>query len=1049
MHKKFFLALSLLACMGVTACNNGGGDGGGEEEPPAPDLTAELQYSDTKVVDNALLEANAEIGVDPYVDERSHAEVVASPEDELDVIDTRFENSGLQVVRGENGYIGFYSLLQNDWLLAPQFVPEDPHFQYTVNTNGLNGVGFILNVVYGDDNNANEYDMVTVDGFGNEINVPSNYTRWPDYYEHETVDDKYYLAGRYYDHSDDHFDLFYEYSSNGSCRQVEEIPEPSGGGSGGGEEYEFYEGPFYDQLYKEGWLDLTPIGMTGKSIAYKNGYYTVFEDETAVSNFYVDSSNELIGTINGAMYFQKAVELPESTLIYSYSVGLKKYALNQFMYSLSTGERTELHFPVKFEQFEVLNPTLTGSYYQVVSYQPITEKLVLGDKVSYVADKDFVLHDNVSGVHVSNFVRYAVDPSSSTSKARYFNTTTNVLYDENFKVITYLGEMKPTYKNCFNMFEGTKNGKKGLVDLNGKVRLEFKYDSIEYDSFLGNAGLAIKNSNEVWKVNLVNGNEERLGYNLMSQYSDLDHSALYSYNEYDSSNAPRILYSVRHGELFTVNEQLGSKTYLDKYHVVFAKDYEGAVRVVKYQDFVPQAIPADTKGEAVEPAIVDGSTAEKAIALTNDISNSINLRALEEVYVKFEVESESAEGFYYFHYNSTKLSFREATVDGEYYSVTDYSYAYPTNFPVVGAYVEYGKTVILEFECSYNSARYAHLKDVTAIHVEKTQGVELNYPVEIKALNTVYSAQIPYHYVQKSVATSNFYATFTAAEAGMYRYKTDTNKPSSIYIISDEGEETQLADVDMPIRLAASETIKLRIHFETPVSSASFHIAKEAYQVATYDAQGENYLAVPAETAACDTFYVTFAAPSDHYYRVSVASPSVLSRVYADGNVSTNGIFYATEGETVTLIVVVNDQIQAGNQVAYTIDEYVDPMLYVSISLDADGATSYAWTEEYGVYSSSNYHVSNSTSSMTITFSHAGTFSFEYMNYGESGCDYLYVNKNSGQLINCSNSHSTTFYNYEVEVEDGDVLTFVYRKDGSVDHDPDCARIKNINFVLA
>lgn len=122
------------------------------------------------------------------------------------------------------------------------------------------------------------------------------------------------------------------------------------------------------------------------------------------------------------------------------------------------------------------------------------------------------------------------------------------------------------------------------------------------------------------------------------------------------------------------------------------------------------------------------------------------------------------------------------------------------------------------------------------------------------------------------------------------------------------------------------------------------------------------------------------------------------------------------------------------------------------ISLDNEGySKDYPWSYDGYEFKSTNENVDSSESVMRITFKETGTFSFYYMCYCESGCDYLYIThyyywSGSWGYVLESSASSPDYYDVEVYVESGDYLEFGYHKDGSVSNYDDCAKITNLSF---
>ena len=109
--------------------------------------------------------------------------------------------------------------------------------------------------------------------------------------------------------------------------------------------------------------------------------------------------------------------------------------------------------------------------------------------------------------------------------------------------------------------------------------------------------------------------------------------------------------------------------------------------------------------------------------------------------------------------------------------------------------------------------------------------------------------------------------------------------------------------------------------------------------------------------------------------------------------------------------------------------------------------SSYAWTLNDGVYQSGNRNVSSSSSTMSITFTEAGTFTFRYRVSSESGCDRLSISLNSNNIVD-GISGETAFASQTIEVNPDDVLQISYSKDGSVNSGSDCGYFAIDSFAI-
>ena len=110
-------------------------------------------------------------------------------------------------------------------------------------------------------------------------------------------------------------------------------------------------------------------------------------------------------------------------------------------------------------------------------------------------------------------------------------------------------------------------------------------------------------------------------------------------------------------------------------------------------------------------------------------------------------------------------------------------------------------------------------------------------------------------------------------------------------------------------------------------------------------------------------------------------------------------------------------------------------------------STTYPWTTNAsGVLSSSN-HGNSTSSEYSITATKDITIFFEYKTSSEANCDKLTILKNGTQLAQTSGS--TSYVDYSVQLNAGDILTFRYSKDASASLYDDCAYIRNIRACAA
>ena len=586
MKKRLLGVLALVFCMGIASCD--------EEVPPEPepDIGDGLDHSTQALLNPTLVALNAEnydelddpifptkIGEETfYIGDYSYYS------SGYRIVDSSYASYGLLVVRNYYNRVGFYSLLHQDFIIEPQLVPEWIAEQ---NVYQVDRIGFLLTFRY--DNVYRVYD-----GFGNELYKNSIYPSLNNQYNTHTeiVNEIVYLnIGDTY---------YFQYAEDGSATQVDYIPEPQP------VIIDDYYGPELNDLYKVGWVDLTLFGYPNYSIAYnESGLCTVFNGTTQLSTFYIDLNQyNILGIFSqGRILFQGKTLLPDIAEEYDYSVGNNKYSLSTLVVNINNGQKTELDYRVVFNKFSMIQLNATSIGY-VAKYQEITKEKVLASQVSVIVDNNLVFHDDISGIEFDNFVNL----KNAQGQARFYNETTNVLYDQNFKVITHLRPMSPYYSQRMNAFIGNYDGLYGVVDLDGKVIAEFRYSSIKEASFYQNSVLANKGT-ELYRIELDNGHEEKLGTNYFEHGKN--------FVSYVDTFNSKHYYSLNHTTLFEISadyiQSMNTRNYLDGNYVYFvsarsnySSDYI-TYYSVRYTDFVPHAISDDVKGEEVESYTNNGT----------------------------------------------------------------------------------------------------------------------------------------------------------------------------------------------------------------------------------------------------------------------------------------------------------------------------------------------------------------------------------------------------------------------------------------------------------
>lgn len=220
---------------------------------------------------------------------------------------------------------------------------------------------------------------------------------------------------------------------------------------------------------------------------------------------------------------------------------------------------------------------------------------------------------------------------------------------------------------------------------------------------------------------------------------------------------------------------------------------------------------------------------------------------------------------------------------------------------------------------------------------------------------------------------------------------------------------------------------------------------------------GESPVTVYAKWDAAVTLTIDYAQASlVNPDPISVAVNDVITlsdyapdTIYIDGKLFTGWTY--TDGEAIT-----DDTITIAEATSLTA-VWEDHAPY-SVALEPAGtppvsATNddygFSFSEQDGYYQSTNLDVDSSVASMTITAYTSGMVSLEWWISSESATyDYIRIYLNSSDTrVTGGGTSDTSWHEFSCEMEAGDVLWIMYRKDGSNYSGADCVRVRNISFT--
>ena len=738
-RKKIMLAFAVSALL-LGACdskkeNSSSGGGGGEDSG----VTENITYSDEKLLNDDLIRQNGQV-----IDTSMYRETRV-PESWSTSASTShnrtYASSGLIITELDNK-VGFFSLLHNQYLIGERY--ETAWLQYSV-VPGVSGVGFLLMVKY--ENKLNIYD-----GFFNNLIEDDNFTYdLPTLvYENRVIEDVFYLAVDY-----SYSTRYYSYSSSGKATEVGYFPDvPSGGG---GDEY---DGPEVGTLFHVGWVDLAPFGLNGYSLyVASNGKVTTFQGSTEVVSFNLEVSTGEASLVGNRIMYQKRLPLPDDATEYDYYENGTKYALITRSINILDGAKTDHKYNIVVDN---LLPLLDrdGNYtYCAVTYREIVSYRVLDNQVTRIVDKDFVFHDDISTINVQRTVKLP--------NGNYFDAQNYTLYNSSFQVITNLENCRAYFDPQQEVFVGTVNGKKGLLDMNGVVQCEFDYDSIFVSDGEINGSqryyLGVRN-NALYRIEYGTSYDSYLG----DVYSKMGEN-LFAYKSSSSSSSMVICSSAGTLCYYDSNDyNLYSVVYLtgEVVRYLLPKSnmesyYSYYYTTIKYSDFIltnVDSLPSDYSDHVLGNSPGEAFTFELG-------DNEYHRNNSGVVYAEFVPEKS---GFYCFSSDISYAHYIYRLVNGGYHEPAYSNTSYQST---VHALLYSGSTYYIELTAASSD-------QMGYTSIEMDDGSNSNYPLYYEADVSGYFTIPALEYSYRTV-----YVMYTAIESGYHvveAHASNTNPLESV-----------------------------------------------------------------------------------------------------------------------------------------------------------------------------------------------------------------------------------------------------------------------------
>jgi len=376
-----------------------------------------------------------------------------------------YVNNIVEIVENEKGYRGLYSEIEDKFLLAPSYKKELWNACEAVNFIGNNNktdTNLQLSII-----RLNYGQKYTIfDTFGNLIVKDSVDDYWFFQSTYSSVNNAYYLRFRNQTTNKDKY-LEYKIKDNGKATVVDEIPVAK-------DAVTYKAGDTYSQK-----LSKVKTADNEYTIKYytgaQNTYYDVYDkDNKLVKTIEVPyGAQNIVGNYfqNGNMILQYKIQLTDDAKDYSYSNNNdNKYKLVSLEGNLFDDSKfKEVNLPyVITKSTQILNKNEEAVYSQV-TLRTILDNKTLGPSRYYIMKDDFSL---------ANELEYSIGNLVQT-KNGYFDETTNVLYNSDLEVLTYLDDTATSYyKEKLDSFVFAINAKYGVVSSTGKVVVPFEFENI-------------------------------------------------------------------------------------------------------------------------------------------------------------------------------------------------------------------------------------------------------------------------------------------------------------------------------------------------------------------------------------------------------------------------------------------------------------------------------------------------------------------------------------------------------------------------------------------
>ena len=268
---------------------------------------------------------------------------------------------------------------------------------------------------------------------------------------------------------------------------------------------------FGDQYASQNKVDLSKYGVEGRYLVKTNNTYSVTnKTNIIIKSFSIPNNAQQVYLIGNNLIYQTFTV--DSLNPETANTNLEKtYAIN-----LKTLTVTELDLSYLLFDLETMKDENGIHNYGIAHITKMDgNELEVGYSIVLIDENGKILEDLTKYESPQSFIKVGDN---------FYNEETKILYDSKLKEIAHLESINPVNIEYAKMFVGQENGKYGAISYDGKVLIPFIYDSLnplDDKIDLKDNCLIAKKGNDYYSLNLSTGAAKHLGTDVKKLYNDL------------------------------------------------------------------------------------------------------------------------------------------------------------------------------------------------------------------------------------------------------------------------------------------------------------------------------------------------------------------------------------------------------------------------------------------------------------------------------------------------------------------------------------------------